>query len=562
MQPRVIHRLLPGVLGLTLAGCHALLSLHPPDRGTDGSADTHRELGSDQPADLRHGERPRDLRSDLDPIRPPRPLAPLSGSLSRGERVSLTWELPAGIGGAQLELVSDAGTTQHQVVGGSWSIDKSSLGGARYLTWRLRGVRDGVVGDTASPAWRLWLGTGKAAGSSAAWGTVPDLDGDGFADLIVGAPASSTAEVRVYRGSAAKLSATPDYTLTRPGEVSFGSSLAVVDLDGDGALELVVGAPKVQAGPLAGAGRVAIYRAVSASKVSWLEGTQASGGFGVVAGLGDFDGDGYGDLAVGEPGYTDAGSSASGRVLLYRGGSGGVPVLSSTLTGSGADKLGVRVAAAGDVNGDGRADLLVADNSGKVLLCAGAASPGTTLACTTLPKSYAGFGQSLAGVGDLDGDGFADAIVAAPAEPLPYSSSGVLLLFLGSASGLKPGGTVTWGSHTAFGSVLACAGDLDGDGRDDLVVAAMGAVAFYRVLGASYTFSSHGAVFDSSVASYGAALAGLGDVDGDGHSDAVIGVPNQAGVTPVYGAAASVVGATPVSGAAGSGFGSAFVSIF
>jgi len=565
------------MLGLGLAGCHRLLGLQPSsdpradrsgleagrelgqrDQGRDrdaGPSDVRRDRPvDDRPVDLR-ADRPRDLAPDQPPlIQPPRPVAPLSGSVSHGESLLFTWALPPGTDAARLELTWSGGSYTTDLSPGvlSYTIKKSALAAGRTLTWRLRGLRQGQTGTKSSPTWRLWLGKGSVPGSTAAWGVVPDLDGDGLADLVVGAPGAN--EVRVYRGSPSSVPTVPDFTLVSG--AGFGSSLAAVDLDGDGVLELIVGAPSAPA--TAATGRVAIYPASALTSLKWLDGTQPAGSFGAaVAGIGDFDGDGYGDLVVGEPGH--AGSATQvGRVLLYRGGPG-APVHAASLTSAATTKLGVRVAAAGDVNGDHLADFLAADEAEHVYLCPGTATIAATLSCAPLVGySGNGYGQAIAGVGDLDGTGYADAIVSAPAG---NSGAGVLLVYHGKPGGFGNPMSVGFGGTTvSAGRAVAGAGDVNADGLDEFLVGAVSAYSVYRWTGASFTELAGNVI--PSFPSFGAAVAGLGDVNGDGFGDAAVGVPGAARVDWEHGSGSNPTSPGSIFGTAGSSFGAVLLSVY
>src|SRR5262249_7123298 len=148
-------------------------------------------------------------------------------------------------------------------------------------------------------------------------------------------------------------------------------------------------------------------------------------------GAGDVDGDGYDDMAVGASAYDDT-LTDEGAVFLYSGSASGVSATPSwtRARGQASAELGTAVAAAGDTNGDGYDDLLGGapgyddgeSDEGEAWIYAGSASgPGTT-AQWSRDADVAGshLGSSVAAAGDVDGDGHADVLVGAPEFPWPY----------------------------------------------------------------------------------------------------------------------------------------------
>jgi hypothetical protein len=212
-----------------------------------------------------------------------------------------------------------------------------------------------------------------------------------------------------------------------------------------------------------------------------------------IAGAGDVNGDGYDDVAVGARGYDlSLGSTAdenAGRAYVFFGGPWfvGVGAASADLivTGlSGGDQFGASVAGAGDVNGDGFSELLVgAHQADEGAIDTGAAYLffGQRNGVTSTPVRFDGageedaFGAAAARVGDVNRDGFADfAIGSYLAGP---DDNGAVSFFLGN-SGATPtsASTIAGGADPnpgdQFGSSVAGAGDVDGDGTDDVVVGA------------------------------------------------------------------------------------------
>jgi len=212
-------------------------------------------------------------------------------------------------------------------------------------------------------------------------------------------------------------------------------------------------------------------------------GAAASDLFGFsVAGAGDVNGDGFADLIVGAF-ANDAGGANAGRAYVYYGGPAGDATADLTLTGAAAgDEIGVSVAGAGDVNGDGFADLIVGalgNNAGGPI--AGRAyvyyggPAADAVADLTLTRAAAGdnFGQSVAGAGDVNGDGFADLIVGANNDAGGGNAGRAYVYYGGPAADAIADLTLTGAAaFDNFGVSVAGTGDVNGDGFADLIVGA------------------------------------------------------------------------------------------
>lgn len=328
------------------------------------------------------------------------------------------------------------------------------------------------------------------------------------------------------------------------------------DLNGDGYADIVVGAPyNVDAVP----GHAYVYLGGSggpdATPDAILIGESEDDSFGAVASGGDLNGDGFADLAVGAPG---GGWSGEGRVYVYWGGPGDSfddqpeAVLLGTAP---SDHFGGSVALAGDVNRDGVTDLIVgADEyynpattrSGRAEVFFGAAGTNfDSVADATLrgDGDGAAFGRSVDCAGDVNGDGAADVIVGAPYwDALGGEYVGRAYVFFGGEATFDPvaDGVLTGSSsftYLAWGT--ASAGDVDDDGYSDVLVGAIGPGTTFVYLGGP------GATFDAAPdaqlppdeGSSGWSLSSAGDVNADGFSDVVLGSPdtsNDTGWVNVY----------------------------
>ena len=272
--------------------------------------------------------------------------------------------------------------------------------------------------------------------------------------------------------------------------------------------------------------------AATQTVVRTFTGSDAGGQFGfAIAAAGDVDGDRRIDLIVGAP--------RAGSASVFSGGSG--ELLFRFRTGTTDDGFGYSVAGAGDVDGDGQADLLVGApfaardalrNAGLAIVHAGRG--GTVLHTLRGEAEGDSLGWSVAGAGDLDGDGRADLAVGVPyRRSRKLADCGVVLLVSG-----KTGKTLRElkGERACerFGWSLANALDLNGDRVDDLLVGAEGDMRGQRVSGCARAFSGksgvrivelrgnarEGAPADEY---QGTAVGGGADLDGDGRRDLLVG---------------------------------------
>jgi hypothetical protein len=315
-----------------------------------------------------------------------------------------------------------------------------------------------------------------------------DVNGDGYADVIVGADGYPGFDYRgrayVYHGSSSGLAGTPATILTGENNGDrFGTSVASAgDVNGDGYADVIVGAYGYPGETLMGA--VYVFHGsptgLAATPALTLAGENDGDRFGAsAASAGDVNGDGYADTIVGAWRYPN--NTGRGRAYIYHGSPSGLAATAIlTLTGEvQGDRLGCSVGSAGDVNGDGYADAVVGASSifqERVYAFHGSASGlGVTPAVTlTGENDWESFGWSAASAGDLNGDGYADVIVGAYGSPA-IASQGRACVYHGSATGLTPTPALTLTGESLgdwFGLPVAGAGDVNGDGYADAVVGA------------------------------------------------------------------------------------------
>jgi hypothetical protein len=291
------------------------------------------------------------------------------------------------------------------------------------------------------------------------------------------------------------------------------------------------------------------------------EGVQQGGEYGyAVANAGDTDGDGYPELLVGAPKY-ELDVYREGVVMLYRGGAGGLAINSSWKIGGGQSggRFGEAVAGAGDVNNDGYGDVLIGagrynngqPEEGAVYLFLGSALGLAITPSWSFESDQAGaqLGSAVASAGDVNGDGYDDLLAGARWYTLDHSNEGAAFLFLGSETG--PGPAPDWSAYggqggASFGSAVAGLGDVNADGYTDVVVGAPtfdaddedeGAVFVYHGgpagLAEEAAWTAYGG---QEGAWFGAAVSGARDTQGDGSFDLLVGAPHADLGTPDEGA--------------------------
>ncbi|HEY6569669.1 MAG TPA: hypothetical protein VIZ22_05235 [Candidatus Limnocylindrales bacterium] len=434
-----------------------------------------------------------------------------------------------------------------------------------------------------------------------------DFDGDGYADLAIGVQGEDIGSefdagaINVLYGTSNGPAAGGDqfWSQDSPGVKGtsqggrtagigngdyFGAALASGDFDKDGYADLAIGVPSDRVGHdnVRGGAVNILYGSKSGLtatgdqlwslanlpgvpvKHDWFGGALASG---------DFDGDGYWDLAIGAAGRDIGGVRQAGEVrLLYGGHAGLTEARSHALTRSSVagqapsreEGFGAAVAA-GDVTGDGRAELAVGapfgtfyGSPGGVGLFHGSSTGISVTGAQWWTQTSPGiddpvdqgdrFGAALA-FGDFDNDGHRDLAVGTPNIEID-AAVGKVIVLPGSVAGLTTAGSQVWDSPVGgtddwgpeFGFALA-AGDFDGNGADDL---AIGAPWTGSRVGSVYVLYAGGGGLDDARAQrwsqdsvgvpgtsedddvFGIAVTAL-DFDRSGHDDLVIGASNETG---------------------------------
>ncbi len=352
------------------------------------------------------------------------------------------------------------------------------------------------------------------------------MHSDGFDVWALGWRGASRVELRDGRDFSLR------WFATGPGGSEFGSAVGrIADLTGDGTPDVLVGAPGTDV-PEANAGAVFVLDGTDGSEVLRLNGFDAADGMGTdVVGLGDVSGDAVPDV-LGAARLAEPAGNKTGRAAVWSGADGSLIHL---LDGNVAFlQLGTSAARLDDVDGDDVDDFVLGawgdttngPSAGSARIYSGAT--GTELYRVLGDGASDHLGVAVQGLGDLDGDGVGDFVVAATEVPNgPLVDAGMVRFYSGA------GGTLFEfrGEHaTEFaGSALDRCADHDGDGLDDLIV---GAPFYLNQRGGSYVVSSatgQSLTFSpgsSSVGFAGSDVAALGDLDGDGRAEWLSGAPS------------------------------------
>ncbi len=389
-----------------------------------------------------------------------------------------------------------------------------------------------------------------------------DVDGDGYPELVVGAPnwdggSNNEGAMFVYFGDPTTVirAGTPFRAESDQAGANLGYSVAGgTDVGADGFSDVFAGALNWDTATVVGAGRVLGFFGSSTglpATPSWTQDGE-QGDFGEsVAAVGDTNGDGFADLAVGAS-FFDGTFSDEGRVYLYPGINGGLSHAAQTLDGGAAQiHLGIAVAPAGDVNGDGFADVAVGTsppvgNNGEVRVWLGSPTGLPTVPSWTYTGDQvdAETGRAVFTAGDVNGDGYSDLIMGAPGYDTGAPDGGQAYVFLGSGGGLHSTAQATLSQPDAVGDLgglgwaVASAGDVNADGFSDVIVGAPffgsdgsdggdGAAWIYLGSATGLNPTPHFEIrsYLLSHAELGYAVSGVGDVNGDGYDDVAVGVP-------------------------------------
>lgn len=321
----------------------------------------------------------------------------------------------------------------------------------------------------------------------------------------------------------------------------FGSAVARLgDLDGDGVDEYAVGQINADTVVVGGAGAVHVFSGATGALYceAWDPSGGASGNFGQsIAGVDDVTGDGVPDFVVGDPFY-DGAQNNSGTAIIFDGATCLLDRRFNPLVAGSGDQFGYAVAAVGDVNLDGVPDIAVGtpfrddtgSNIGQIDVYEG--DSGLRIHRLTTGLDGDQLGQAIVGIDDVDGDLVPDIVAGIKNR---NGGRGAVILFSGRSGDVIDTWTrVDIGSGDNFGFSVAAIDDVTGDGVPDVVVGTPNeeTLAGNNVGDAQIRSGADGSVFHTlsdlsggSGDDFGHAVAGVGDIDGDGFEDVAVGAP-------------------------------------
>jgi hypothetical protein len=387
----------------------------------------------------------------------------------------------------------------------------------------------------------IWYADGD--GSNCSFGhwfeIADDFDGDGLNDLLIGAPLTTCTAAGDGIGSLFSTSSGELKRWCGSQQEELGLSISTIaDVDGDGKQDFVAGAPFWDNPAVSNdTGRCLVLSSGTGAVLLEVDGTEPLAAFGgAVAGLPDLNGDGFPEFLSGEPKYAYASPYESGRVFVISSKDG--TKLRTYVGENDSDWLGSTLAVLGDVDADGTKDYAIAapgwssGDRGKVYVYSGAT--GNLIFSVTGNSKYPNgdrLGTSIADAGDQNGDGHADVLCGGIGGPKKVYGH------VDCYSGLD--GTMLWtiqdGTYVAqqFGHSCAMAGDMDGDGIEEILVGAIedrhdggSAGRVDLISGRTHRALYH---FYPGVASahFGVDVLGRHDWNGDHIPDVVVGADYQ-----------------------------------
>jgi len=444
---------------------------------------------------------------------PPRPVWPPAGSTVGTSKPVFEVALPEGGIAANIKVCANpectAIVTQLYALDGAAAPTNALPPGIVY--WNATTVTELAVGQEESATWPLTIQP-TPANAPLAWGVSIDFDHDNRGDVLTGGcgVGACTKKAYLFYSEPPGIDTDLDATLAPPPDLgdalSYGWAVeSAGDVNGDGHIDIIVG------GGISGGVYVHWNGADGVDPAPTNVWADENSFFGFsVAPAGDVNRDGYGDIVVGT--FFDLTGFEPAPLHVHLGGPNGLSDAPDSKSVSTSMALGTSVAGACDVNGDGYADVIAGASTNETFVFHGSAE-GLNEAQDTVLTGTGNFGIDVACAGDVNGDGYADALVGAP-------DVGEAYLFLGSSDGLETEPQATLTGAGQYGLAVSSAGDVNGDGLSDIAVGGNGTVDIYfgNASGVS-TVPTTSLVGDSGY--FGDAIS-ASDTNGDKLSDILV----------------------------------------
>lgn len=389
---------------------------------------------------------------------------------------------------------------------------------------------------------------------------VGDVNKDGYDDVAVGwdcddGGAPSAGRAYVFSGNNGGLL----HTLESPNPEyggHFGCAVSDAgDVNSDGYADVIVGARHEDPGSSPNeAGRAYVFGG-DGELLYELESPNAEygGAFGnSVSGAGDVNDDGHADVIVGAEGE-DGGAPSAGRAYIFSGYDGHCLYMLETPNPRDCGWFGKHVSGAGDANGDGYDDVLIGAwgenvgewRAGRAYIFSGDGGGVLYPLVSPYAETGGGFGVSVSGIGDVNNDGHDDVLVGAEQDTVNGTLAGKAYIFSGDGAAIlhtyRSPNQEEWG---IFGTTVSTAGDVDNDGSPDVIVGARLEDGGASDAGRAYVFRTDGGLLcalespnPEDGGSFGYWVSGAGDVNDDGHDDAIVGAWHEDAGAPDAGRA-------------------------
>lgn len=342
-----------------------------------------------------------------------------------------------------------------------------------------------AAGIFTSPSWTF---TGGQAGCKAGYALsiVGDINNDGYSEIVIGAPYydnlyTDEGAAIIFWGGTGGINELllPAYRYGSQASCNFGFSVSSAgNVNGDDYADIIIGAPFYDHGST-DEGAAFVYTGYNFGLnigFAWRgESNQNNAKYGYsVSGGGDFNNDGFSDVAVGAPDY-DKTASNQGQIYVYKGFSGGVVSFAAfTKYVIGTSLLGQSIDISGDINSDGYDDLLTASGGNYYCFISTGTGFKTTANWSGAGIAYvelSSYNHLICHLGDIDGDGYGDIAVAADKTNAGSYNEGIIYLFHGNAFGITPVYEKYFEGDRTFARLgqSISGGDVNGDGRNDLI---------------------------------------------------------------------------------------------